>query len=151
MRHNIEFKHFEPKERVRDLIEELISHLERHVQDFPEETVFLRVLVEENAVRTLYHVSITLDLPGRILAAKEERHDADEAIRDAFAEIERQAEKHKASSGSSPCERQSRFSEQQRILRCRSRCAKLSKKSYKSRKTIMSESLGAIESLCKKQ
>jgi ribosomal subunit interface protein len=96
MRHNIEFKHFEPHERIRNLVEELIARLEKYVKDFPEETVFLRALIEENAVRKLYHVTITLDLPGRILAAKVERHDIDEAVRAAFTEIERQIEKHKA-------------------------------------------------------
>lgn len=97
MKHNIEFKHFEPAHDVRELVEELISRLEKHLKNFPEDLVFLRLLIEETAVRTLYHVSLTLDLPGRILATKEERHDVKEAIRDAFAEIERQVEKYKAS------------------------------------------------------
>src|SRR5215510_11383633 len=41
------------------------------------------------------HVSLTCDVPGRMLAAQEERRDAEEAIREAFVEIERQLEKHK--------------------------------------------------------
>jgi RNA polymerase sigma factor (sigma-70 family) len=96
MKHNIKFKYFEPKARVRKLIENLIKRLEKLVKDFSDETVFLRVLIEENAVRTLYHISVTLDLPGRVLAAKEERHDVDETIRAAFAEIERQIKRYKA-------------------------------------------------------
>jgi ribosomal subunit interface protein len=97
MKHNIEFKQFEPTTHVRELVEELISRLEKHMKKFSEDAVFLRVLIEENAVRTLYHVSITLDLPGKILATKEERHDVVEAIRDAFTEIEQQVEKFKSS------------------------------------------------------
>ena len=75
MKHNIEFKHFEPQEHVRKLIEELISRLEKHLKDFNQDVVFFRLLVEENPVRTLYHVSVTLDVPGKTIAAKEERHD----------------------------------------------------------------------------
>jgi ribosomal subunit interface protein len=96
MKHNVEFKHFEPRERVRKLVEELIARLEKQIQDFPKDSVFLRVLIEENPTRKLYHVSITLELPGTTLTAKEERHDPIETIRDAFNEIERQIERHKA-------------------------------------------------------
>jgi ribosomal subunit interface protein len=97
MRHNIEYKHFEPRDQVRKLIDQLITRLEKHTQNFRKESVFLRVLIEENAVRTLYHVTVTLDLPGRTLATKAERHDLEATLRDAFAEIERQVEKYKAS------------------------------------------------------
>jgi RNA polymerase sigma factor (sigma-70 family) len=97
MRHSIEFKHFEPKQRVQELIENLIARLEKQAKDFPQDLVFLRLLVEEMAARKLYHVAITLELPGRTLATKEERHDVNDTIRDAFAEIERQLEKYKAS------------------------------------------------------
>jgi RNA polymerase sigma factor (sigma-70 family) len=97
MNHNIEFKHFEPTTHVRGLVEELIARLEKHTQSFPDAPVFLRLLIKENATRTLYHVSLVLDLPGKILPAKAERHDVVEAIRDAFDEIERQVEKFKAS------------------------------------------------------
>jgi ribosomal subunit interface protein len=96
MKHDIEFKHFEPRERVRKLVEELTARLKKQIQDFPKDIVFLRVLIEENPTRKLYHVSITLELPGTTLAAKEERHDPIETIRDAFNEIERQIERHKA-------------------------------------------------------
>ena len=96
MRHKIEFRHFEPDERVRKLVDELIARLEKLIKDFDQETVFLRAVIEANPVRTLYHVSITLDLPGIILAAKAEHHDIIATLRDAFDEIERQVKKFKA-------------------------------------------------------
>jgi ribosomal subunit interface protein len=96
MRHKIEFLHFEPDERVRKLVDELIARLEKLIKDFDQETVFLRAVIEENPVRTLYHVSITLDLPGKTLAAKAEHHDVVRTLRDAFNEIERQVKKFKA-------------------------------------------------------
>jgi RNA polymerase sigma factor (sigma-70 family) len=97
MRRSIEFKHFEPKQRVQALIESLVARLQKQAKDFPQDLVFLRLLVEENAARKLYHVAITLELPGRTLATREERHDVNDTIRGAFAEIERQLERYKAS------------------------------------------------------
>ena len=95
MRRNLEFKNFSPSHRLRELVEELIAHLDRHAPNSPADTIFLRLFVNENAARKLYHVSLTCDVPGRLLAAQEERHDAEEAVRESFVEIERQLEKHK--------------------------------------------------------
>ena len=59
-------------------------------------------MIEENPVRKLYNVSLTLELPGKspatkkTLATKEERHDLGETLRDAFAEIARQLEAYKS-------------------------------------------------------
>jgi ribosomal subunit interface protein len=95
MRRNLEFKNFAPSKRLREVVEELIARLDRHSPNSPADTIFLRLFVDENAARRLYHVSLTCDVPGRMLAAQEERHDAEEAIREAFTEIGRQLEKHK--------------------------------------------------------
>ena len=95
MRSNIEFKNFSPGPRLRELVEQLIARLDRHAPNAPSDTILLRLFVEENAARKLYHVSLTCDAPGRMLAAQEERHDAEEAIREAFTELERQLEKRK--------------------------------------------------------
>jgi ribosomal subunit interface protein len=95
VRRNLEFKNFSPSHRLRELVEELIARLDRHAPNSPADTIFLRLFVDENAARKLYHVSLTCDVPGRMLAAKEERHDAEEAVREAFVEIERQLEKRK--------------------------------------------------------
>jgi ribosome-associated translation inhibitor RaiA len=95
VRSNLEFKNFLPGHRLRDLVEELIARLGRRAPNYPADTLFLRLFIDENAARRLYHVSLTCDVPGRMLAAQEERHDAEEAVREAFTEIERQLEKHK--------------------------------------------------------
>jgi len=95
VRRNLEFKNFSPGHRLRELVEELIARLDRHAPHSPADTIFLRLFVDENAARKLYHVSLTCDVPGRMLAAQEERHNAEEAVREAFVEIERQLEKHK--------------------------------------------------------
>jgi ribosomal subunit interface protein len=94
VKHGIEFKNFSPTRRLRELVETGIARLPRHAPKFPEDTVYLRVMVERNDGRP-YRASLTLDVPGRTLAAHEERYDAEEAVQEAFAEIERQLEKHK--------------------------------------------------------
>lgn len=95
MKTNIEFKQFEPRNGTRELIDQLIKKVEKRIKKFPENAVFLRVLVEHNATRKRYPVSITLEVPGKTLATKEERHDLDETLRDAFAEIERQLDRYR--------------------------------------------------------
>src|SRR5262245_6596188 len=96
MERNVEFKGFEPPEWIRPLIDRLISRLERSSRRFPPELVHSRIMVEEHEARTRYSLSLTLDVPGKTLAAREEQHDMQAGIRAAFADIERQLEKHKA-------------------------------------------------------
>ena len=93
---NIEFKGFAPQKDVQKLITQLIGKIEKKAESFSPDVVYLRLLVEQNSVRALYHVSISLTLPEKTLATKEERHDLRETLRDAFTEIARQLEAHKA-------------------------------------------------------
>jgi RNA polymerase sigma-70 factor (ECF subfamily) len=96
MKFNIKFKNFAPVERIRSLVHGQIAKLERKTRAFREDSVFLRILVEGNPARTLYHTSITLEVPGKTLATKEERHDLEVSIKDAFSEIGRQLAEHKS-------------------------------------------------------
>jgi len=96
MKCHIEFKGFAPQKESQKQITDLVTKIEKKTKAFPLDVVFLRLMIEENTVRALYHVSITLELPEKTLAAKKERHDLNETIRDAFAELERQLEAHKA-------------------------------------------------------
>jgi ribosomal subunit interface protein len=93
--HHLEFRNWEPNAGVQELVEQSIARIDRLVTGYSWEPVFLRVFVEWNAARTLYRVSLTLDVPGRTLAAQEERHDVRDAIHEAFAEIERQSTKYR--------------------------------------------------------
>jgi ribosome-associated translation inhibitor RaiA len=99
---NIEFKGIAPQKDIQKLIQELITRLEKRTKGFSPDVLYLRLMVEENPARALYHVSITLTLPEKTLATKEERHDLHETLRDAFAEIERQVEAHKATLRAEP-------------------------------------------------
>src|SRR4030095_12749268 len=95
MKHSVEFKNFEPEARIRKLIAQLINKLQKRAKRFPPDEVFLRLMIEENPARKLYHVSLVLEIPGKspdtkkTLATKEDRHDLHETLRDAVDEIER--------------------------------------------------------------
>src|SRR5262249_28568723 len=95
MQRNIEFKDFEPTRRVTTLIDRRASKLEKTYRTFSPDAVYLRLIVEHNSNRSLYTVSISLDVPRRTVAAKEEQHDLQVGIKAAFEEIERQLEKYK--------------------------------------------------------
>jgi ribosome-associated translation inhibitor RaiA len=97
MNFNIEFKDFTPQRKIQKLIQELITKNEKKTNGFSSDMAFLRLLLEENSARKVYCVSINLELPGKTLVAKEERHNLAETIRHAFTEIDRQLEAYKAS------------------------------------------------------
>jgi len=96
MKRIIELKHVGAKRHVWSLLEELIDRVEEKVQHFKQDTVSIHVVFEENGTHKLYRTSLSCHLPGHTVAAHEERRDAGESIRKAFAEIERQLEKQKA-------------------------------------------------------
>jgi ribosome-associated translation inhibitor RaiA len=93
---NIEFKNFAPEKKIQKLLERLIARIEKKAKSFPPNEIFLRLLIEQNPARRLYHVSLTLELPEKTLANQEERHGLHETIHEPFIEIERQLEAHKA-------------------------------------------------------
>jgi ribosomal subunit interface protein len=95
MKHTVEFKDWTPDADARELVQAEIRRLQRLIRTVPEESSFLRVVVDRNRTRTLYRITITVGLPGPNLATREERHDLREAVRDAFAEIRRQVEKYR--------------------------------------------------------
>jgi ribosome-associated translation inhibitor RaiA len=55
----------------------------------------IRIVVDQNETRTLFRVTIRMELPGPDISASEERHDLKETVHDAFAEIRRQVEKYR--------------------------------------------------------
>ena len=96
MKHTIELKHVGPRAHVQQLLEELIARLEEKLGHLPQDATSLHVVFEENGRHKLYRTSLTCHVPGRMVAAHEESREAGATIRKAFAEVERQLEKHKA-------------------------------------------------------
>ena len=96
MKRTIELKHVGPRSHVWGLLEELTDRLEDKLRHFPQDTVSFHVLFDENGAHKLYRIAVTCHVPGRTVAAHEESHDPGATIRKAFAEIERQLERHKA-------------------------------------------------------
>jgi ribosome-associated translation inhibitor RaiA len=102
MKYNIEFKGFEKNgssEReveVRNLIEKKAALLDKRFKRFNAQSTFLRVFVEEVALDAEYEVSLSFDVPGKTLTAKERGRDISSVISAAFTEIERQFDAYRA-------------------------------------------------------
>jgi RNA polymerase sigma factor (sigma-70 family) len=96
MKHHIESKGFTLKKSEQRLIDDLIAKLEKKVTKFSPDLVDLRLLVEKKPSRSLYRVSMIMELPGKTLVANQERHKFNECLRGAFVEIERQLDAYKA-------------------------------------------------------
>src|SRR5690348_5126173 len=95
MKHIVEFKNWTPEPAVNQLLGAEIDRIHRLVKGLRTESLALWVVVDRNEPRTLYRVTIRMELPGPDVSASEERHDLKEALHDAFAEVRRQIEKHR--------------------------------------------------------
>ena len=91
----VEFKDWTPEPEVNELLEAELDRIQRLVRGLRTESLVLRVVVDRNEPRTLFRVTIRMELPGPDVSASEERHDLNEAVHDAFAEIRRQVEKYR--------------------------------------------------------
>ena len=67
MNYNVEFKNFTPRKEIQKLTRELIGKIEKKAQAFSPDARYLRLMLDENSVRKLYRVSITLELPKKLL------------------------------------------------------------------------------------
>jgi RNA polymerase sigma factor (sigma-70 family) len=95
MERNVEYKDFEPDEKIRKLVDQLALKLEKNARTLSPDLSYLRLFAELIPAHKLYRISITLDLPGKTLVAKHEQHDLKATLRSAFDEIERQLKKYK--------------------------------------------------------
>jgi len=95
MQRNIKSKGFDPPKPITTLIDRLASKLEKNIETFSPDAVHLRLMLEYNSARKLYTASLALDVPGKTIAAKEEQHDLQAAVRAAFDDVEGQLKKYK--------------------------------------------------------
>ncbi len=83
------------KKQLRETIREASSALEEMLGSFNNDATELEGAVERHGNHTLYRARLKLHLPGRTLVALEEADDGNTVIRQAFAELRRQAERFK--------------------------------------------------------
>lgn len=83
------------KKQLTALIEQLVLSIQKQLPHFPADTVLFRGMLTKHPSRKLYRFTATLSLPRRLLSAQEEGHNAEEVLRLAFMEIERQLQKYK--------------------------------------------------------
>ena len=83
--------------KIRKLITQLITKVDKRAKRFPPEELSASArCIEENPARKLYHVSITLSMPAKNPGGQSGAPRLTDSLRDAFVEIERQLEAHKA-------------------------------------------------------
>ena len=96
MKRLIELKHVGPRQHVLHLLDDLIGRLEDRLSHYRADAVSLHVLFDENGTHKLYRIALTCHVPGHLVAAHEESRNAGTMIRRAFAELERQLDRLKA-------------------------------------------------------
>jgi RNA polymerase sigma factor (sigma-70 family) len=89
VRYQLELRNGIGTDALRTLIDESVAHLDRRAAGLRSDALFLRIVVGRNDVRSLYRVSLKLDIPRRVLVVDEEQHDRDLAVRSAFSELAR--------------------------------------------------------------
>ena len=58
MKHQVEYKSFDPSDKVRNLIENRVAHVERPCQELSQDVLFLRVAIEEAATHKVFRSCI---------------------------------------------------------------------------------------------
>ena len=96
MKRSIDVKHVAARRVVQTLLDDLMDRLEEKLKHFPDDAVSVRAVFEENGRRTLYRTSLTCHVPRHTIVAHDEHRDPGLSIRNAFAEVERQLERRKA-------------------------------------------------------
>src|SRR5690242_17866358 len=96
MKHQVEFKGFEPTDSIRGLVEERMGRIEKRSGGLPVDAIVLWCVVEEMSAHKRYRVSITFEAPGKALSAREETGRLEAAIRGAFDALERQLEAYES-------------------------------------------------------
>jgi DNA-directed RNA polymerase specialized sigma24 family protein/ribosome-associated translation inhibitor RaiA len=89
-------RNFDAEPRLSRILERLAGRIERLVAPAGPDAVLLRTAMERHATRPLYGAVVSLELPGRKLAANGDGAVAEEALREAFRDIERQLKRYKS-------------------------------------------------------
>lgn len=97
----IAFKHVEPTEEIKDLIEEKARHLETFYDGITSCHVYVRAPHQGQRTGNLYEVTIEVRVPGTELVVRNNQHDVPEhehlrvAVRDAFAAMAKEIKRWK--------------------------------------------------------
>jgi len=105
MINNVTYRHLDKAEKAkaRQAIKAYADKdLSPLLQHFGDELVRLHALVERHTRRRLYRTSLQLQLPRKVLVAREEGEDIELVLRDAFAELARQLKKYKSLRNNEP-------------------------------------------------
>ncbi|MFJ1293689.1 RNA polymerase sigma factor [Paracoccus yeei] len=84
------------QQRAPEVIEEEVRQLEPHLARFREDLVRLEVVASQTRGKTRIQVSLRLQLPSGVIAAREEGFEIEPVLRKAFADLRHQVDRHVA-------------------------------------------------------
>ncbi|OWJ75049.1 HPF/RaiA family ribosome-associated protein, partial [Haematobacter missouriensis] len=84
------------QQRAPEVIEEEVRQLEPHLARFREDLVRLEVVASQTRGKKRIKVSLRLQLPSGVIAAREEGFEIEPALRKAFADLRHQVDRHVA-------------------------------------------------------
>lgn len=96
MQWDLRFKGLAEDARVARMLARWRSRLERQVRGFAPDRVSLRGLVERHSNKRRFRAMLLLSVPGRVVVAKEEGASLEPVMKEAFREVMRQVDKHRA-------------------------------------------------------
>ncbi len=105
MINNVTYRHLDKAEKAKAR-QAIQAHADKDLsplsQHFDDQLVRLHGLVERHTKRRLYRTSLQLQLPRKVLVAREEGEDIELVLRDAFTELARQLKKYKSQLNNEP-------------------------------------------------
>lgn len=84
------------QQRAPEVIEEEVRQLEPHLARFREDLVRLEVVASQTRGKTRIEVSLRLQLPSGVIAAREEGFEIEPVLRKAFADLRQRVDRHVA-------------------------------------------------------
>ena len=84
------------QQRAPEVIEEEVRQLEPHLARFREDLVRLEVVASQTRGKTRIKVSLRLQLPSGVIAAREDGFEIEPVLRKAFADLRHQVDRHVA-------------------------------------------------------
>lgn len=96
MQWDLRFKGLGEDTRIARVLARWRSRLERQLKGFASDRVSLRGLVERHSNKRRFRAMLLLSVPGRVIVGKEDGASLEPVVREAFTEVMRQVDKHRA-------------------------------------------------------
>ena len=98
MRREVVYRGLDAAPRIAEALDRAAKRIEKQAVRFDHGSAFMRVVLAAHPTRSRFTTSVRLTLRGAVLHAREERTDPVVSIRDAFADVKQQLQRHASQS-----------------------------------------------------